>query len=376
VNRRREARTVAPELHAVAGQRLAQPGEEPQRVVSGIGQLGHGGEARRLAHQGLGLRHEAGLLAVHHTRHGDRVERHLGRELRVERGMEEEHRLFVRRHVDAVHVRMERGPARDVLAVDLGGGVEAEHSRRGVAAHDHVVVAHEAETGLEARERSGRLAEAALAHRQQRVVADADRSPVHQLAAVALHPPVEQRAQRRGQHPVGQPSRVVHPVDAGVAIVVEQVHRVVVVVERGLDPVAVEAPQVAAVAERLAVARRRNHGHAGGRAVPQAEGHVRRRDRLDPQVLDRARQPRHQRFPGEREPHHGAGDAVVAVDLAAGRHRRTEALVRAFEERDLLGFGLGSLRHRVPSATIRARGSRRSSGSVSMPPSNWYTRST
>ena len=245
-------------------------------MIAGVGKLGHGREARGLAHHRVRLRHQLRLFAVHHARHGDRLERHLLPELRFERRVEEEHRLLVHRNLLLAQVRAESREPLDVLAVDLGGGVEPVDRRLGIVADDHVVVAHELEAGLEAGQRGRGLPQSSLPHRQQRPVADADGGGVDELAAVPLHPPVEQGAERRGQHPVGQHRSFRHPVDAGAPLVVEQVHREVVIVERGLDATAVEAPQVAAVAESLAVARGRQHGHVGRCTVPHAKRCVRR----------------------------------------------------------------------------------------------------
>src|SRR5262249_21347862 len=138
---------------------------------------------------------------------------------------------------------------------------------------------------------------------------------------------------------------------------------------------AVEAPQVAAVAERLAVARGRQHGDAGRGRVPHAEGGVRQRHRLDPQVLERPGEIRDEALARERQPHDRPGDPVVVMDLADALHRPAKALVDALEERDLLFFGLRLLRHRVPNARTAARGSGAPASGVTIPLSRRWTRS-
>ena len=152
----------------------------------------------------------------------------------------------------------------------------------------HIIVAQEAESLFETCERRRGLAETALPHDQQRSLIDTHRGGMEQLAAVPLHPPVEQGPQRRRQHPVRQHFGGLNPIDPGLAFVIEHVHRVVMVVERGLDPFAVEPPQVAAIAESFTVAGWRQHGHSGRFAVPQADGGVGCLDARDLEMLEGA----------------------------------------------------------------------------------------
>ena len=84
-------------------------------------------------------------------------------------------------------------------------------------------------------------------------------------------------------------------------------------------------------------------------------------------MLEGPREVRHQALARERKPYHRARDPVVVMHLADALNGLTEALVHALEERDLLFFGLGLLRHHVPNARIAARGPVRSSCSVSIP---------
>src|SRR5439155_23257684 len=93
---------------------------------------------------------------------------------------------------------------------------------------------------------------------------------------------------------------------------------------------------------------------------PTAEPRVRSLDGVDPQVRERAREERHQRFSGERQAHGGPGYTQVVVDPAGALRRGPEPVVHALEECDLFRLGLVLPHH---DAAI-PRGAASSAGSV------------
>jgi len=297
-----------------------------------MGQLRHRREAGGAFQHGCWGRRKSRRRPVDDAWRHDGLQGQDPHELAAHGGMEIHHRLFPFRAAVAPGQAGKTRESPHLVPVELGRAVKAMHTGNGTELDDEVVVADVVQTGIQAGECRGRLAEPALAGDQYPFAIPADGRAVQELEAPRLHPPVEEVAQGRSLRPIRQDARGLGPINAGRGQDVHQDHRRLGLEEPALEPAARHAPDVAPAREVLPGADGRHHGDARRFAVPDVEYGIGTGSGRDLEMGQCRHEAFDQTLAGKADVQRGSRHLEPAFDDACLRLRRQGAVQRRLEE--------------------------------------------